>query len=285
LTRNRPSSVPLLQTTTGGVTTPLLNASQLDLSTGWGYELDMIRRFNRSCNAAEVRYFGVYGFNSSFGPTAAQSVAFVQIPNPFDPAVASANYTSQLQSAEANLRRQYTPWLQLLAGFRWVELDDVLSESVTVTAGRFQGTQSIQRLNAFNRLFGAQIGADAQVWQRGRLAVDAIGKAGIYGNTTNSYRTSTFISPIFGTNTTGLARTAEAGKTAFVGEIGLTGRYMLTERLWLRSTYELLWIDGVATASDQVPNLLSGASPVPGAKTSSNTVFYNGAFIGVEYRN
>jgi len=75
-----------------------------------------------------------------------------------------------------------------------------------------------------------------------------------------------------------------ARSVAFCGEIGITAAYNLTDRLALRGGYQLLWLDGVALASQQPilnpPPLLSAATSVG----TSGDVFYNGAFIGLEYR-
>jgi hypothetical protein len=73
------------------------------------------------------------------------------------------------------------------------------------------------------------------------------------------------------------------GQAAFVGELGLTGRYRLTNNCSLRATYQLLWLDGVARGTDQVPNYNLAVAPATGpAAITTNTVFYNGMFMGVE---
>jgi hypothetical protein len=68
--------------------------------------------------------------------------------------------------------------------------------------------------------------------------------------------------------------------TAFLGEIGLTGDCRLTSGWSLRGGYRLLWIDGVALATDQVAAsdfvFHRGMAPHGGA-------FYHGAFAGLQY--
>ncbi len=230
----------------------------LSMGTGSGYEIDVIRNLGCSCTAVEARYFGLYGWhartNIGGGPDGT-------VPLPL-------TMESQLQSAELNVRRRTASWLQLLAGFRWIELDDTLSLVVPPAVG-------IGGLNAFtfNRLFGGQIGADAAIFQRGRLGVDAIGKAGIYGNAADGRLTSVLIAPLTGTR----------AQTAFVGEIGLTTRYALSNCLALRATYELLWLDGVAAVNELGFN---GTVANPTSLfVTTNTIFYQGAFVGFEYRH
>jgi hypothetical protein len=206
-----------------------------DFGVGWGYELDAIRhRVCGSGNDVEVRYFGLYGWGGST--------------NGF-------TYGSQLQNAEVNVRRWALPWLQVLGGFRWVELMDYLGD-----------TTGIAQFRTRNNLYGGQIGFDAKILQRRRLRIDGLGKAGAYGNNASS----TLSFPTL----PGFAFGGAANQTAFVGEIGLTGRYAINKHLALRSTYELLWLDGVALANN---SLFLG----PGV--TSNTVFYQGAFVGLEF--
>jgi hypothetical protein len=58
----------------------------------------------------------------------------------------------------------------------------------------------------------------------------------------------------------------------------LTGRYAITNSLALRATYELLWLDGVAAVNElTIPNLTT-------LSANTNTIFYQGAFVGFECR-
>ena len=78
-------------------------------------------------------------------------------------------------------------------------------------------------------------------------------KVGLFGNAAsqNSFIESSFESaPVFFASATG-----QSGQVAFVGEIGLTGVYRLSDRLLLRGGYQLMWIDGVALAPSQMPEL------------------------------
>ena len=61
----------------------------------------------------------------------------------------------------------------------------------------------------------------------------------------------------------------------------MIGVYCLTERLSLRASYNVLWVDSVALASDQIAasNLVLGTGINP-----DGDVFYHGAMVGLEYR-
>jgi hypothetical protein len=74
----------------------------------------------------------------------------------------------------------------------------------------------------------------------------------------------------------------EADRTSFVGEIGINGGVRLTGCLALMVGYRMLWIDSVALVSDQLANtdFFDGEG-----YDGSGSVFYHGAFVGVDLRH
>ena len=77
---------------------------------------------------------------------------------------------------------------------------------------------------------------------------------------------------------------ASTNNLAFCGEIGITLTYDLTERLSIRGGYQLLWLDGVALASQQPLFSLTGPLDDHITTATNGDLFYNGAFAGLEYR-
>jgi hypothetical protein len=67
---------------------------------------------------------------------------------------------------------------------------------------------------------------------------------------------------------------------AFAGEVAVTAVYQWSDQLALRAGYQLLWLEGVAIASDQAAatNVIAqnGIDPTGG-------VFFHGALLGAEY--
>ena len=111
----------------------------------------------------------------------------------------------------------------------------------------------------------------------GPFRLEGLFKVGLFGNAArqNSFLKSSFESaPVFFASAAG-----QSGQVAFVGEIGLTGDYRLSDRLLLRGGYQLLWIDGVALAPSQMPEL--NFTTQTGPPTTGN-VFYHGALSGQE---
>ncbi|MGD9719626.1 MAG: hypothetical protein AB7O59_00225 [Pirellulales bacterium] len=58
-----------------------------------------------------------------------------------------------------------------------------------------------------------------------------------------------------------------------MGDSSFTGVIQLTDNLALRAGYQLLWVSGVATASDQLPAT---------SLDTSGDVFLHGALVGAE---
>ncbi|MGD0381956.1 MAG: BBP7 family outer membrane beta-barrel protein [Thermoguttaceae bacterium] len=266
-----------------GLVAPLFNANQFDLPVQMGWQIDLTRRLN--CNwDLEARYFDLGG-QSATPPTISSPFGTGVIFAPGTPGIAQGifnppvntnlAYTSRLQNVEINACRSLNGRLSLLAGVRYLNLDDRIQVNELTTVG---GIDATQQLAGFNDLVGFQIGADAIVVRRGRFSVDTLLKAGVYDDLARN--AFTYDSTVFGAH---VATGASASNVAFCGEIGITLTYDLTERLSIRGGYQLLWLDGVALASQQpAVNPLPVFSPATTVATTGD-VFYNGAFMGLEY--
>lgn len=103
--------------------------------------------------------------------------------------------------------------------------------------------------------------------------MDVVSKAGIYSNA--AAQDSSVSTGIATLNASG-----RSTRTAFVGEIGTNGSWCVTDHLSLRGGYRLLWIDGVALASDQLAstNFFTGTG-----FNGSGNAFYHGATAGLEF--
>ncbi|HWA98837.1 MAG TPA: BBP7 family outer membrane beta-barrel protein [Pirellulales bacterium] len=277
LDRSRPSGSTILTTRRIAGGPELLNANQLQANAGWGYDISAIRRnvfgLDRSI---EVRYFGIYGFNSTFGSAVAPAGTSIQYIVPLGnivfPEIVSASFSSQLQSFELNTWRPTTRFMYPFAGFRYLDLTERLTTTHNIGPGL---NNAVNTVSAFNTLFGGQLGVDGLLYQRRRLTLSGVAKGGVYGvSASNSAVLTQALGPTF-------QSAANQGNAAFVAEMGWTAQYQLNRRWSLRGTYELLWLDGVALATDQV----AASNPAFGAATvTTNTVFYHGMFLGAEYR-
>ena len=77
-----------------------------------------------------------------------------------------------------------------------------------------------------------------------------------------------------------LPATGDTRRLTFLGEIGLVATLCITKRASLRGGYNVLWVDGVTLASDQIPvtNFI-----IQTGIDSKGDVFYHGGFAGLEF--
>ena len=280
LKRSTPASTVLVTDSFAPGGTVLLNANQFNFPVTAGWDIYVARERLLGEWGVEARYFNVDGFAAAITPVASAGGAVVQftpgVGNVVNPATVSARFTSTLQNVEINGRREINDWLTLLAGFRYVDLSDQ-GLRITQQVGNPTTNTADDAINAHNYLAGFQIGLDGRFDFTERFALEVIGKAGIFGNRASN---DTSITQIDGP---AYASAATASHAAFVGEIDLAGVYKLTNAWAIRGGYQLFWVDGVATAYNQVgpSNPLAGI----GGINTSGSVFYQGAFVGLEFRH
>lgn len=255
----------------------LINASDLDFDTEAGFRIGLVRHNVLDTGwDVEALYFGIDGWRAATGVVSSVG-AWTPYATPMGNVGASdvwASYQSELHNVEFNGRKQVRDWLSLLAGFRYLELNENgMSLFQDIGPGLNLGTD---RISATNHLMGFQIGVDGRLWNRRRLELDCVLKAGIYNN---DAKNGVFMSQTSLPDTYSSA--ASDDHTAFVGEIMLTGLYKLDRGWAIRGGYQLLWIEGVALASDQI----SVSDPLNGTATidTSGSPFYHGAFVGLEF--
>src|SRR4029078_1747504 len=157
-----------------------------------------------------------------------------------------------------------------LTGFRWVELADVLTYNIT-----FPAFNATYYWNENNHLYGGQVGGDFRLWRlTGPLSVNSSMKAGLYSNSASN---AFDLRP-----STGGAFPSGRGDTdlAFVGDVNIKCAYKFTQHLALSGGYQLLWIDGVALASENAA--ASTAASTQALIHTSGDVFYHGATAGLD---
>jgi hypothetical protein len=261
----------------------IINAADLDFPIGPATDVSL--RLPGSIVDLDFRYFGVSQAVARTGPIPGS--IWVNWGRPFynadpsnDPAQPSpstfeipfenrASLTSWLQSAELNLRREVHPSIALLAGFRYVQfreqwailqvVPDLTWSSVTI---------------ARSELFGLQVGGEALLFRFQRLRLEGAAKAGVFGNSASS---SELVSARIHHISIGASEDARRGAVAFVGDINLNAALQLTRSISLRGGYQLLWLAGVATATDQLKGL-----KYPLATVTDGSTFFHGAMVGLE---
>ena len=245
--------------------------------------------------AVEFDYFGLYGGNASAVAVSPDPNAFLIFPdnlagNVFvDMDRAQVDYSSALNSFAVNLpcccgccdecccgdvRCRSFEWF---AGFRYLNLNQRLNISAqrTVAGAVEEGTYNIRTTN---NLYGAQLGARLRRTS-GRLGWEAGGFAGIFGNDASQTQSVTDF-PNFPLRPT---VSSSGGRVSFVGGANLSALYSLTNVWNLRAGYNVLWIEGVALAPDQL-DFNFATAPSGNQLHSGGGMFLHGVNVGLEGR-
>lgn len=293
LWRSAPSSLPLFQswdedTQAYGLTA--LNANQFqspmaagprfrlawEPSAGGGLETSYLRV--QSFESAQSRPF------SSLGYAIAETTTIYGNTWTALDAIES-RLTADFQSAELLARLNTSrDWLTCTAGFRWVEWNEGLEIS---TPYRF-GIPPVSLTDAYatdvsNSLYGLQVGLEARrMAAGGRLSLEGIAKAGVYGNEARQSSRYVAIDPEF---PFAAAVSTSVLRTAGVGEIGLAVGWQVTPILACRVGYAAFWLAGLATAPEQLAGqTLVEGEPVVGSTFTGGSVLMQGLTLGLEGR-
>jgi len=275
LWRNAPQGVSLFEPATAN---PGVGLNAADLTSGMaaGPRFTLFRHTGDT-GAIEFNYFRVQDFTGAgtvTGPTTlADGLLCIPPLAVFDSAAASLS--SELQSFEFNRRFPTDGRVQWLAGFRWFQWNDTLAleggleDSVVRVANRTN-----------NDLYGFQLGADSILWRPGgRFWVEGLGKAGIYGNRSAQFTSLAQDSDVLGAGGTSTSR------AAFVGELGVTGVWQVTDCIAIRAGWVAFFLDGLALGPNQLERQCLICANSPSQATMTNgCVFVQGISLGLEAR-
>jgi hypothetical protein len=263
----------------------LLTADDLDFDWTGGVRAGYGRRIC-GCLSLEFGYLGIFELTGKETVELEDSLTLpddfgLQVNNFFAADEVTICYESDLHSGEANLvfccyscdacgRCRSIEWL---TGFRYISLN----ESISMTAFDSEEGTSTYRVRARNDLYGGQVGLRVRSC-RGRWSWETTGKAGIYGNDMEQLQSSIIDFPdVEYLPATG----SRAGGVAFVGDFNLTAIYQLSRCWGLRAGYNLIWMEGVALAADQL-NFTNDGSPA--TLVDGGGVLLHGANVGLEAR-
>jgi hypothetical protein len=244
----------------------------------------------------EFDYWGIYDGNASAVAVKPDPGAFLTFPNNLsgnafvDMNRAAVNYSSSVQTVAVNflpcccgccdqcgcgpVSCRSFGWF---AGFRYLSLYERLNISTQrIVGGSVE--QGSYNIHTNNNLFGPQLGARfRRTW--GRLGYDTTGFAGIFGNSAQQSQSVTDF-PNFALRPN---VSSSKGETAFVGGANVSALYRLTNVWGLRTGYNVIWIEGLALAPDQLDFNLASAS---GGSQLHNGggLFLHGVNTGLEAR-
>jgi hypothetical protein len=163
--------------------------------------------------------------------------------------------------------------LSWLVGFRYINFQ----EDIDITSTDGDNSVSNYRVGTENNLFGGQLGG---IWRRHEniLGLEVFGKAGIFGTNLTQGQ---FIGD-FGNTFVFRDTRSDWSTTSYLLEGGITGLVRISENWSARAGYNVLFIDGLVRASDQLDftdTLTSGT-----LIDDSGEAFMHGANVGLEAR-
>jgi hypothetical protein len=224
----------------------------------------------------EGSYFGIYDWSGSASVVGANNLALAgdiafATDDFFGADAMSVTTEAEIHSAELNLvSPTSSAGLSFLAGFRYVNFE----ETIDIRSTDSDTEISDYLIDASNNLYGGQLGARLRRGS-GAILFDVTGKAGIYGNDAEQRQ----LLGDFGN--TFLLRDVSSSQSdvAFLGEVGVNGLLELMPGLYLRSGYNVIFIEGIARAGDQI-DLTD--SLTAGTATNLDGAFLHGANVGLE---
>jgi hypothetical protein len=269
---------------------PAFNAQNLEFDHEAGPRLALIRRGISGWDV-ELNYFGFEGFQSEFTATPPTPLASVnpRVPaddpgglyindifGPIPGLEARFRYQSRLQSEELNLRRELNQTWTGLIGFRAVQIHENFHVD-------YPTNSALYSIESENRLYGMQIGGEGKLFYTDNFLISTVLKAGLFEN--NSEQTTTDISGQLSNRLAPFSIGGATNQASFVGELGVMGTYRWTESVLFRLGYNVMWIDDIALATEQIAvNEFRQIPTIPDIETvnAEGSLFYHGVTFGVE---
>jgi hypothetical protein len=285
LWRSNPQSVPLFEPLDGLGGLGGLNAADFTSGMAAGPRFTVFRH-TPDLGAIEFNYLRVQSFTAheSLPETAGgyleTPAGIFCCPSEIPVDAVTGGFSSALQSFEVNRRFPTEGRWQWLTGFRWVQWSEEMGLETSYFRGQLTDSYASR---TFNDLYGWQVGADSILWGfGGPLRLEGIGKAGVFYNQATQTSTTTVGATL---PPTSLSVATEVARTAFVGEVGVTSVYDITDWLSVRAGYVIFWLGGLATAPNQFDaQVLCPGQPILGATDTGGSVFVQGLTLGLEGR-
>lgn len=238
------------------------------------------------CSAWEVEYFGIFDWNDSAVITDPANIFGVQdlsfVNGFFFADEVRIDYTSELHSVEANCVKCLCDGcchrVELLCGARYLSLNENLTLASNNTVG--EPVNAIYDIDVDNDLYGLQIGGRVTKQYCG-WSGELVGKAGLYYS--HADLGQVLLDNIPNPTPIPIPASAKGDDVAFVGELRVSVQKCLSHMWSVRAGYNLLWVEGVALAPDQVI-LFDLLNDPPATVNQSGGLFAHGASVGLEAR-
>lgn len=269
----------------------LVSSSDLDFDFNSGVRA-LVGFHIWGCVPIEFGYFGLFDQVASLQYLPQQGVN-ATLPGPLgvasnvfhDSVTVNVDYRSRLQGAEVNFPcccccedpcSNIATSREWFLGFRYISLREDLLIFGEKPVGRLIET-GYYDANSRNDLYGGQFGLRLRRC-RGQFSWEGTAKAGIFYNQAGQEQVFVDYPNFFLRAPVSGSRDA----VAFASELNLTGIYQINETWGLRAGYNAMWIQGVATAPNQLD--FSFASTSGTGVGTNGGLFLHGVNVGLEAR-
>lgn len=253
-----------------------------------GLRVTLSRAFD--CGTAfETTFWGLHHWNSSDVIT---NGPITILQGSFDPALINPvtsqfiSYSANFDSAEVNIRHyiyEY-PHISVLFGLRYMHLDETFTlietgtgRDITNAVVPVGGTRQFE---TENEMFGGQLGVDVVYPVRRFFEIGTNAKLGILGD----YASVRLNQAVTNSTAGPLARFSKRDRFEGTGlvEAAMYANFWLTRQLVVRAGYQVVWMPGVALASEQsaVPVNMPGDQQLD----VEGELFMHGPFLAIEFR-
>ena len=253
----------------------MLTTDDLSFDYEWAPRITIGRALD-SCRRIGITYYGPLNWGASRDMVAADVPAELNMPfdsnwtSDFDGASdVTVTYKSELHSVEANCIIDRGGCFMPLFGFRYYYLNEEFNYATT------DGETSNYLIGTDNSLVGFQIGGMVNRQITARLSWDAAVKAGLY---VNFARQHTWLGDD-GNSIVLRDNVVDEGELAFASELSLGLIYQVTDCVALTAGYQVMWLEGVALAPEQLDYTTTIASSQ--FLNHHGGAFYDGGYLGL----
>lgn len=272
----RSTADPLVLISEQNTGAPLVNATNLEFDHRAVPRVHLMYE-TACCWGIEVGFFGIdsWSTHAHGGNSPVLTGPGLPFPSTGPGTIYQVNYSSELISAELNLRRRWNECLTMLAGFRYIEFNDDFVASAIAPV-----VEEMYQIDADNQMYGFQVGGDAELINcGGPFHIDSLVRLGVFYNNADQSTYAPALTPLIPATVDRIS--ARADDAAFMAEIGLRGVFELSNDLSVYGGYHILWLDGIALAPDQIP-VTDMLAPGSAVLDTGGTLYFHGATVGLQ---
>lgn len=163
-------------------------------------------------------------------------------------------------------------------GARYMDVTENLN---FFTSSTTTGATNDLDIHANNQLWGVQVGLQSKYLVTTYWWLDTDLKGGIAANSFDTRRT--YSPTLAGVAGGPFVQTGTDNKTAFFGDMSLTGNLQIFDNLAITAGYQVLCISGLALAERQIPNNAAFLTPGPYVPDHAGVTIYHGPMLGLTW--